>query len=280
MGFKTRFGVKTTATMAQRVTTHMVTTLASQTRDGIQNKVAAMTVATLTTRVTTHMVTTLAAQTPDEIQNWSDDDGYIDTDGVRWQGVDTKGDRTKGDDAGGADTWDSKQGWSDGYGYDDTDDGYGGYVDTKGDHDGYVDTKGDHGGDAGDADTYKKSTPAPPTEPRPLHCLKGGKGKGKGKGGNDSKYKVPAGALWQCVRAIKDMGYTIEGLQANTDMGMPDGAELSHNFQSTKKHATRVTQMYKEAKYDKLNSFLRSRDGATLSAHLTQLDEGSNNRYA
>ena len=73
------------------------------------------------------------------------------------------------------------------------------------------------------------------------------------------------------------MGYTIEGLQAHTDMGMPDGAELSHNVQSTRKHAARVTHMYKEANYDKLNSFLRSRDGAILSAHLVQVGKGSNN---
>ena len=66
--------------------------------------------------------------------------------------------------------------------------------------------KGDHCGDADDAHTYKKSTPAPPTEPHPIHCSKGGNGNGTCEGGNDNKYKVPEGALWQCVRAIKRHG--------------------------------------------------------------------------
>jgi hypothetical protein len=110
--------------------------------------------------------------------------------------------------------------------------------------------------------------PAPPDTPPPRHLLPR----------EPNKWKVPAGALWQAVRNIKTMGYQIEDLQQAAGTPIPDDNEARHNFQQTKRHAVRVSDMFKDANYSELDAFLQSRDGGTLSAHLLAMGKGSRSR--
>lgn len=123
--------------------------------------------------------------------------------------------------------------------------------------------------------TYEKQKkqPSPPTFPPTQLQL-------KGKGKSNAATKVPAGALWQAVRVVKQMGHTIENLNYANACGVPDTAVRDASFHQTKLHSKRVAQLWRDANFQELESFLQSRDGGTLSAHLIAWGKGSHSRAA
>ena len=95
-----------------------------------------------------------------------------------------------------------------------------------------------------------------------------------------SSTKVPAGALWQAVRCIKEMGHSIEELAARDGSEIPSSEEAHHSYKDTKSSAKRLTSQFREANFEQLQAFLESRDASHLSAQLIGLGEGIDHKAA
>jgi hypothetical protein len=125
-------------------------------------------------------------------------------------------------------------------------------------------------------DTYDehrvRPSPTPPSEPPPAHLQEPQQ--------EQRKNKVPAGALWQAVRCIKEIGSTIEQLASRDDVAVPTPQEAYASFHETKELAKRVTEQFRDAHFERLQAFLDSRDGAAFSAQLIGLGKGSGHRAA
>ena len=92
--------------------------------------------------------------------------------------------------------------------------------------------------------------------------------------------KVPAGALWQAVRSIKEMGHSIEELAARDDADIPSWDDAMRMSRTTKSSAKRLTSQFREANFDELHTFSESRDASHLAAQLIGLGKGSDHRAA
>ena len=92
--------------------------------------------------------------------------------------------------------------------------------------------------------------------------------------------KVPAGAMWQAVRTIKEMGHSIEELVARDDEDIPSWDDAMRMRRTTKASAQRLTSQFREANFDELQAFLESKDASRLAAQLIGLGKGSDHKAA
>ena len=75
---------------------------------------------------------------------------------------------------------------------------------------------------------------------------------------------------WQAVRAVDAIEMPLESL---TDVALPvDG--WRHKYGEHKEASSRIVTMFKEAKYEKLAKFLKSKNGAQWASRSLGLGKG------